>query len=50
MNKINWPPERIIKYEFNSLDKDYIGIKAENGSERPNKSKGKAEKREAREI
>ena len=43
MIKINWPPEknRMIKYEFNSLDKDYIEIKAEDGSRRPNTNKVK---------
>ena len=41
MDKINWPPEKTIKYEFNDLEKDFIEIKAENGGkEKQNKSKG----------
>ena len=45
-NKLNWPPERTIKYEFNSLDRDFVEIKAENGSERPNKNANEQTKRD----
>ena len=48
MSKMIWPPEKTVKYEFNSLDREFVEIKAENGSERPNKSKENTEKREAR--
>lgn len=40
---MNWPPERIIKYEFNDLSKECVIIKAEDGSKRPNQTKGENE-------
>ena len=48
MKKMIWPPEKTVKYEFNSLDREFVEIRAENGSERPNKSRKSTEKRESR--
>ena len=46
MKKMIWPPERTIKYEFNSLDRDFVEIKAEEGSNRPISKQTKGGKRE----
>lgn len=40
MSKMIWPPERTVKYEFNSLDRDFVEIKVENTLQKPKKVKG----------
>lgn len=41
MSKMIWPPERTVKYEFNSLDRDFVEIKVEeNTLQKPKNVKG----------
>ena len=44
ISRMKWPPERVVKYEFNDLDKECVIIVAEEGSQRPEQSKGENEK------
>ena len=44
ISRMKWPPQKVVKYEFNDLSKECVIIKAEDGSKRPDQTKGESEK------